>query len=108
MPRVNERLGSSIIASTDQAGASVGTAIGASNTVIGIQTPEELTGNCYLEASLDDGTTWRRVQSYGVDIALPQNRFIVVDAIPCRLLRAASDVPEFSDREFVFSSILDI
>jgi len=108
MSRTTQLLGTSVIAGTDTAGASAGNPIpAAAHTMLGIQTPIETTGNCYLEASFD-AVEWRRAQCYGLDVALPANRFVIVDAVAAPFLRAASDVPEFDNRSFVFWSILDI
>lgn len=108
MPRTSQLLGESTIASTDAEGPSAGNPIkAASHTMLAIQAPEETTGDCFLEGSFDE-VEWRRVQCYGLDVALPANRLVLVDAVAAPYLRAASEVPEFSDRTFVFWSILDI
>ena len=108
MARQLARIGESVIAGTDSEGATVGSKVAGGKTMVGIATPVELTGPCWLEASVDEGTTWRRVQAYGIDIALPANRFVIVDGIPARFLRAASDEPQFDQRVFVVWSILSI
>jgi hypothetical protein len=108
MARTLARIGDSVIAGTDQQGAQVGSSVAGGKTMVGIATPTELTGTCWLEASVDEGATWRRVQVYGIDIALPVNRFVILDGVPSKLLRAVSDVPEFDTRVFSFWSILSI
>lgn len=108
MSKVLELLGTSVIASSDQGGNGLeGTPVGAGMVTIGIETDTLLPETCWLEAS-GDGLSWRRVQTRGMDAALPENRYIVLDGIPAKFLRAASDAPVTGDRTFKFWRILDI
>lgn len=107
MARITELLGKSTIASSDAVGGGlVGTPVGAANNMIGIKCPVLNPETCWLEALVGD--EWRRVQVYGLDVALTENRFVIVDGVPCQALRAASDTPVTGDREFEFWRILDI
>lgn len=113
MARTSERLPDSTIASSEQAGTSVvPTARWAPTAGLGIQTPDELTGNVVLRSSNDDGATWQTVAFAGsggiVDVALPPGHLIVVDPIPGYMFRPFSDSPEIGDRVFQFWCILDI
>ncbi len=108
MSRITEFLGESVISSSDASGNKLcGTPIGAANVMIGVSCPELLPEASFLEASTD-GIEWRRVQIYGMDAALPENRFVVFDGLPVKQLRAAASTPVTGDRVFKFWRILDI